>query len=116
MEEVNMDSILNSVKKFLGIGADYKNFDVDLIMHINTAFAVLTQMGVGPSNGFMIEDESSEWSEFYIENNLNIIRSFVYLKVKLLFDPPTSNALLESANNMLREYEWRLFVECDSME
>lgn len=106
-----MESILTSIKKLLGIAEDYDHFDMDLIMHINSVFLVLTQLGVGPSEGFSIEDKTAEWSEF-ISNptQLQAVKSYVYLKVKLLFDPPLSSSVLEATNRMIAEYEWRLNV------
>lgn len=111
-----MESILTSIKKLLGISEDYKQFDDDIIMHINTVFLNLTQLGVGPTEGFSIEDESAEWSEFVdIENNaqLHAVKSYMYLKVKLLFDPPLSSAVIESTNRMISELEWRLNAAVD---
>lgn len=106
-----MDSILTSIKKLLGISEGYTQFDGDIIMHINTVFLNLTQLGVGPSEGFSIEDESSEWSEFIdIENNaqLHAVKTYIYLKVKLLFDPPLSSSVIESMKRTIDELEWRL--------
>ena len=108
-----MESILTSIKKLLGIMSDYTNFDDDIIIHINTAFAMLNQLGVGPKGGFMIVDENSGWEEYTTENNLNMVKTYIYLKVRLLFDPPTSTALIESINRTLSELEWRIFLEGD---
>ena len=109
-----MESILISIKKLLGIMPDYTNFDDDIIIHINTAFAMLNQLGVGPKGGFMIVDENSEWKEYTTKNNLNMVKTYIYLKVRLLFDPPTSTALIESINRTLSEIEWRIFLEGDT--
>lgn len=106
-----MDSILISIKKLLGIDAEYKAFDVDVIIHINTAFAVLNQLGVGPADGFMIEGETENWDDYITANNLSMVKTFVYLKVRLAFDPPTSTALIESMNSTLNELTWRLELE-----
>ena len=106
-----MDSILVSIKKLLGIDAAYTAFDVDVIIHINTAFAVLNQLGVGPADGFMIEGEEEIWDDYITDNNFSMVKTFVYLKVRLAFDPPTSTALIESMNNMLNELTWRLELE-----
>lgn len=106
-----MDSILVSIKKLLGIAEDYTQFDDDIIMHINTVFLNLTQLGVGPEEGFFIEDATTDWEEFVdIEKTaqLHAIKSYMYLKVKLLFDPPLSSAVIESTNRMISELEWRL--------
>lgn len=106
-----MDSILVSIKKLLGIDAAYTAFDVDVIIHINTAFAVLNQLGVGPADGFMIEGEEEIWDDYITDSNFSMVKTFVYLKVRLAFDPPTSTALIESMNNMLNELTWRLELE-----
>lgn len=112
-----MESILTSIKKLLGISAEYKQFDDDLIMHINSVFLVLTQLGVGPSSGFIIEDSSTDWTEF-IEDpaKLQAVKSYMYMKVKLLFDPPLSSAVIESMNRMISEFEWRLNVDAETKE
>ena len=104
-----MESILTSVKKLLGITEDCTDFDSDIILHINTVFTILTQMGVGPEEGFSIEDKSKKWNEF-ISNKLYFesVKTYVFLKVKLLFDPPLSTAVMESINRMISELEWRL--------
>lgn len=106
-----MDSILTSIKKLLGISEDYTQFDNDIIMHINTVFMNLTQLGVGPAEGFSIEDNSTDWTEFIdIENNaqLHAVKTYVYLKVKLLFDPPLSSSVIEATDRQIAELEWRL--------
>lgn len=110
-----MDSILTSIKKLLGIAEEYTHFDTDLIMHINSVFMVLTQLGVGPAEGFIIEDKTTDWTEF-IEDpaQLQAVKSYMHLKVKLLFDPPLSSAVIESMNRMISEFEWRLNVGAES--
>lgn len=109
-----MDSILVSIKKLLGIPSDYTHFDEDLIIHINSVFMILNQLGVGPSDGFRISDSSAVWDD-YIKDSFNIesIKSYIYLKVKMLFDPPTSSAASEAANRLTQELEWRLNVQAD---
>ena len=104
-----MDSILTSTKKLLGITEEYEHFDADLIMHINSVFLVLTQLGVGPATGFMIEDEYAEWSEFIDDSvQLQAVKTYMYMKVKLLFDHPLSSSVIESMNRLIAEFEWRL--------
>lgn len=105
------DSILNSVKKVLGLDADYTAFDEDVIMHINTAFSVLHQVGASPSEGLTILDETATWSDF-IQNvqHVNMVKTYVYLKVKLLFDPPTSSYALTAMEKQADQLEWRLNV------
>lgn len=110
-----MDSILTSIKKLLGIAEAYEHFDQDLMMHINSAFSVLTQLGVGPEEGFRIEDASAKWSEFLHDDpRLEFVRTFVYLKVKQVFDPPLSSAVMEAINRQISELEWRINVTVDS--
>ena len=110
----NMDSILTSIKKLLGIEGEYTHFDPDLIMHINSVFMILNQLGVGPTNGFRIEDDSTTWSEYMTdEDNIDAVKSYMHLKVKLLFDPPQSSAVMESIKVMISEFEFRLNVAVD---
>jgi len=107
-------SILKSTKKILGIAADYTVFDPDIVTHINTAFFNLTQLGVGPIGGFVIEDENAVWADFFADDaeadKLQSIKSYIYLKVRALFDPPTTSYLIEAVNNQITELEWRLNV------
>lgn len=110
-----MNSILTSIKKLLGIAEEYEHFDADLIMHINSVLMILTQLGVGPAEGFLIRDEDATWDEFIQgETNIEAVRTYVYLKVKLLFDPPLSSAVIESTNRLIGELEWRLNVAAES--
>lgn len=109
-----MESILTSIKKLLGISKEYHHFDADLIMHINSVLFILTQMGVGPSEGFFIEDESDSWYDFLPDGaQLEAAKSYTHLKVKLLFDPPLSSAVIESLNRLTAELEWRINVAAE---
>lgn len=111
----NTESILTSVKKLLGIDEGYTHFDPDLIMHINSVFSILTQMGVGPPGGFSITGAGEEWSSFIVDKNcLPLVKSYVAQKVRLLFDLPISTAAIESINQQIKEYEFRLFVAADT--
>lgn len=102
-------SILTSTKKILGIAKTYTAFDLDIITHINAAFSVLSQLGVGPAEGFMIEDDTSIWEDYDVPQNwLNLVRTYVFLKVRLTFDPPGTSYLIEAMNKQIDEYEWRL--------
>ena len=105
-----MESILTSIKKLLGISEDDSYWDQDIIVHINSVFSILTDLGVGPSEGFRIEDDLATWNDFIGTNiNYESVKSYMYLKVKLLFDTSTtSSAVIESINRMINEYEWRL--------
>lgn len=111
-----MESILTSIKKLLGITEEYEHFDVDIIMHINSVFMILTQLGVGPAEGFSIKDKTTTWDEFVPENQLESVKSYVYMKVKLLFDPPLSSAVIECTNRQISELEWRLNVVVESTD
>lgn len=112
------NSILTSIKKLLGITEEYEHFDADIIMHINSVFMILTQLGVGPSEGFTIVDETAEWNEFIGEDDKNFqaVKTYVYMKVKLVFDPPLSSAVLDSMNRTISELEWRLNVASDAIK
>ena len=108
-----MDSILTSIKKLLGITEEYEHFDPDIIVHINSAFMILNQLGVGPEEGFSIKDKSSTWNEFLSGSNLEAVKTYVYLKVKLMFDPPLSSTVIEAIKSQISELEWRLNVSTD---
>ena len=112
-----MESILTSIKKLLGIAEHDTSFDTDVIMHINTVFMFLRRVGVGPEGGFSIEDSSAKWTDF-IEDTTKVegIKTYVYIRVKLIFDPPTTSAILENFKEMARELEWSLNIECDPWE
>ena len=107
-------SILTSIKKLLGIAEEDTSFDQDIIMHINTVFAILSQLGVGPANGFSIEDDSAIWGD-YLGNatNLELVKSYIYMKVRSMFDPPTSSILADAMNKNISELEWRINATVD---
>ena len=109
-----MDSILNSIKKLLGIPIEQENFDTDIIIHINSVFAVLHQIGVGPSTAFKITDDDDMWDSF-TGTNLNIedVKTYVYLRVRLLFDPPLSSSVLAAMERTVAELEWRLLIQAE---
>lgn len=109
-----MESILTSVKKMLGITEEYEHFDTNLIMHINSVFSILNQLGVGPPEGFMITGKDTSWQDYITdEAKLQLVKSYMYLKVRLLFDPPLSSAAIESINRQISEFEWRLNAAVD---
>ena len=112
-----MESILQSVKKMLGIIPDYTNFDDDIIMHINSVFMILQQLGVGPKGGFAISDQFTVWED-YIEDpvKLQMVKTYMALRVRLLFDPPTSSAHMESIKQQIAEFEWRMNVAAEQEE
>lgn len=108
------DSILDTTKKALGIDPSYTQFDPDIIMHINSVFTVLNQLGAGPEGGYLITDRTNEWSEFIGNTNkLELIKSYMFLKVRLLFDPPATGSVMESYNKLISEFEWRINAEVD---
>ena len=110
-EKFKMDSILTSVKKIIGISEEDESFDTDLIMHINSVLMILNQLGVGPEDGFSITDKSAVWTDVIGDNKLiEATKTFVGLKVRLIFDPPTSSAVLDSINKTISELEWRINV------
>lgn len=109
-----MDSILISVKKLVGISQEDTSFDTDLIIHINSVFMILKQLGVGPKYGFSITSDLDTWNDFLADgSNLTAVKSYMYAKVRLLFDPPTISSVLESLKAQIIELEWRLMVEAD---
>lgn len=109
------DSVLLSVKKSLGIDADYTVFDADLILAINSAFSVLHQLGVGPDTPFMIFGSGETWDEFIdSEGPLAMVKTYVFLKTKVIFDPPTAGFVLDAYNKQIAEYEWRMNVEVET--
>ncbi len=111
-----MESILTSIKKLLGIAEDDTNFDTDIIIDINTELAELAQIGVGPSEGFAIEDKTAVWTDFIpAKLNLEFVKSYVHLNVKLVFDPPSSSAAIEAINRKIAKLEWRIQVEADTV-
>ena len=111
---MNSDSILTSVKKMLGIAPEYTHFDADIIMHINSVFSILTQLGVGSPNGFVITGVENKWSDFITDDSrIEMIKSYVYQKVRLIFDPPTNSAVIEAINRSISEFEFRINVAVD---
>ena len=114
-----MESILSSIKKLLGIEESYTHFDTDLIIHINSVLMVLTQLGVGPTEGFVITSSTETWNQFLTNATtikLEATKAYVFLKVKLMFDPPTSSAVMEAYNRQISELEWRLNVAVEPAE
>lgn len=106
-------SILDSIKKLLGMEADYTAFDTDIIIHINTAFSTLQQLGVGPTNAFFIADNKAKWDEFIDDAKLNAVKSYIYIRVRLLFDPPETSHAREAFSKQAQEMEWRLNVQAE---
>lgn len=109
------ESILTSIKAQLGIREEYTAFDQQIIMHINSVLMVLNQLGVGPTAGFTISDKTAVWRDFLpSDKNLEATKSYIGMKVRILFDPPTTSIVAESMNRMINEFEWRLNVETEN--
>lgn len=112
--ELNVeDSILMSIKKSLGLDPEFKDFDVDITMAINTSLSSLQQFGIFGDKPFTITGEEQLWSQFIPDDNLDMVKSYISVKTKLLFDPPQSSFVLSSYEKELRELEWRIYIECD---
>ena len=109
-----MDSILTSVKKIVGISEEDESFDIDLIMHINSVLMILNQLGVGPTGGFSISDKTSVWSDLLNESSIEAAKSYVGLKVRMIFDPPTSSAVADAINKTISELEWRILCDVEN--
>jgi hypothetical protein len=111
-----MESILTSTKKLAGLTKEYDYFDPDIIMYINNVFLSLKQLGVGPSEGFIITDENDTWIDFIPDNNIlrEATRAYMGSKVRLQFDPPTNSTLLKALQDNIKEYEFRLNLEAES--
>lgn len=111
------ESILTSVKKVLGIPEYYEHFDQDILLHLNSVMSILHQLGVGPENGFVVEDDSTTWSDLFDgdidTNKMMYVKSYVCLRVRLLFDPPASSGAIDAMERQMRELEWRITVTRD---
>lgn len=108
------DSILHDIKQLLGQEWDDVTFDKDIIIHINTVFFELQQIGVGPDAGFSITNANDKWSAFItVDNNLAAVKSYIYIKVRFLFDPPSTGPLMQSLQAQADKLEWRLMVHTD---
>lgn len=109
-----MESILESIKKLLGISEEYTHFDSDIVMHINSVMLNLKQIGVIPESGYLITGSEETWDDICGDRkDLEAIKSYIYLKVRLLFDPPTSTPLIEAIKSQISELEWRLYFDAD---
>lgn len=115
-----MDSILSSIKKLLGLDVEDTSFDIDVMMAINTIIPVLSQMGVGPSNGFIVTSSLNTWNDYITDDSINLqgIKTYIYLRTKMIFDPPTNAAVITAINNNIKELEWRMMlaVETNNLE
>ena len=114
-QEWNRDSILVSIKKLLGLPEEYEQFDTDIIIHINSVFGTLRQLGVGPRAGFSISSKEDLWTDF-MDNTpaLEMVKSYIYFKVRLAFDPPSNSFVVDSMKKQADELEWRLNVDVET--
>ena len=114
------DSILNNLKKMLGMDTEFNAFDQDLIIHINSVFMTLHQLGVGPKSVFRISGSTETWSNFLAdsrsENDLSAVKDYIYLKLRILFDPPSTSYVLSALESQMKELEWRLNVQAERGE
>lgn len=112
--EGNPNSILGTIKKLIGVDKDYGVFDLDLIIAINSSFMILNQLGVGPEKAFVIKDASATWKDFFGDDEIfELAKSYIYLRARLLFDPPSSGVLHEAVERQISEFEWRMHVQAD---
>ena len=110
------ESILDTTKKNLGVADDVTVFDVDILTHINSVFFTLNQIGVGPSEGFMIQDKQAKWSDYIGGDlNLNVVKTYIYARVRVLFDPPTTSFAIDALKKETEEFEWRLQAYMDGV-
>lgn len=111
------DSILMTIRKLVCGNPYADHFDTDLLVHINACFAILNQLGVGPENGFVVTDETQSWSSYIADNYiLNMVKTYVTLKVKKIFDPPLTSSVLEAMDKEISQLEWRLNVAVDPVK
>lgn len=111
------DSILMTIRKLVCGNPYADHFDTDLLVHINACFSILNQLGVGPENGFVVTDETQSWSSYIADNYiLNMVKTYVTLKVKKVFDPPLTSSVLEAMDKEISQLEWRLNVAVDPVK
>jgi len=109
-----MDSVLTSIKKLLGVDEDYEHFDVDIMMHINSVLMRLNQLGVGPTKGYHISSKAETWSDFIGDrDDLEAVKTYVYDRVRLIFDPPSAGYLVEAIKERSKEFEWCINVQVE---
>ena len=117
MQDIMQDSILMTIRKLVCGNPYADHFDTDLLVHINACFSILNQLGVGPENGFVVTDETQSWSSYIADNYiLNMVKTYVTLKVKKIFDPPLTSSVLEAMDKEISQLEWRLNVAVDPIK
>ena len=112
------ESILISIKKILNLTPDDHDFDADILMHINSVLAILQQLGIGPDDGFYVDDETVVWTDYLGEDSkhINMVKSYLAAKVRLLFDPPVSSAVMQSLERICSEFEWRANIAAENKQ
>ena len=114
---VDKESILASIKKLLNIDVEDTSFDIDIVMLINGEFMILQQLGIGPEEGFSIQDDTTCWTDYVDDAKLiDTVKTFVYMRVRMIFDPPASSVVADAINNRISELEWRLNVWAEQNE
>ena len=113
-----INSILESIKKVIGFEKDYDVFDDDILMHINSTFSVLNQLGIGPKEGFVVTGYDEEWVDFLEgeKPTLNMVKTYIFLKTKLQFDRPDTSYAIQAMEKQATEYEWRLMVAKEDLD
>lgn len=111
-----IDSILDTIKKLLGIDPDDDSFDLDIIVIINSITPILSQMGIGPSNGYIVTSKEDKWSDYIKDNTINLegVKNYIFIKTKLIFDPPPNSTTIDSFNKILNELEWRMMLAVET--
>lgn len=110
-------SILNDIKHMLGIEPDYDAFDIDIIIDINSVFMILNQLGVGPKETFSITDSTATWDEFTRgKTDIMAVKTYIYLRTRLMFDPPTNSFTIQAFENQIKELQWRLLVQRETVK
>lgn len=111
-----IDGILDTIKKLLGIDEDDDSFDIDIIIIINSITPILGQMGIGPSNGYIVKSKEDKWSDYISDSKINLegVKNYIFIKTKLIFDPPTNSTTIESFNKVLSELEWRMMISVET--
>lgn len=109
------NSILTEIKKLLGLDESYKAFDTDIIIHINTALMILTDIGIGPEDGYYIVDGTETWKDYLGDDmsKYQSVKSYIYIKTKMLFDPPSNATTIQSLEQISKELEWRLYTKSE---
>ena len=114
------DSILDTIKKLIGIDSEDDSFDVDILTAINSTIPALSQMGIGPKKGYIVLSRDNTWTDYIPNQTINLegVKTYIYLKTKMIFDPPANSTTIEAFNKVMSELEWRMMlsVETNNLE